>query len=338
MSITYKDAGVDIEAGDTFVKAIAPIAKSTHRPEVIGSLGSFSGLFHLDKSKWKDPLLVAATDGVGTKLKLAFMTNRHNTVGIDLVAMSVNDLVVCGAESLFFLDYLATSRLDPERGKQVVGGIAEGCRQAGCALLGGETAEMPGFYQSDEYDLAGFAVGIVDRQNMLGPDNVKAGDVLLGMASSGVHSNGFSLVRKVFFSDEEAEPDPLLMDKLLTPTRIYVKPCLELKEKIDLHALAHITGGGLPGNLPRALPRHLAAEVNEGSWTSPEIFKIIQQRGKIVPEEMLRTFNMGIGMVALIAQDDLHAAQGILADAGIESWAIGLVRDRREDDQQFSMR
>ncbi len=336
MSFTYKNAGVDIDAGDAFVKAIAPLARSTHRPEVIGSLGSFSGLFQLHKSKWKDPLLVAATDGVGTKLKLAFMADRHDTVGIDLVAMCVNDLVVCGAESLFFLDYFATSKLDIDRGRQVIEGIAEGCRQAGCALLGGETAEMPGFYQAQEYDLAGFAVGIVDRQSMLGPEKIQVGDVLIGMGSSGLHSNGFSLVRSILFNDDDSNVDSSLLEELLTPTKIYVKPCLELKEKVELHALAHITGGGLPGNLPRVLPKHLAAVVHAGSWTTPKIFDLIQKKGNIDQEEMARTFNMGVGMVAVIPRKEQTSTLKILADVGIESWPIGLVEECK-NNQQFYM-
>ncbi len=337
MSLTYKDAGVDIDAGDAFVKAIAKLARSTLRPEVIGSLGGFSGLFRLDASRWRDPLLVAATDGVGTKLKLAFLSGQHDTVGIDLVAMCANDLVVCGAETLFFLDYFATGRLDPEQGRAVVAGIAEGCRQAGCALLGGETAEMPGFYRKGEYDLAGFAVGVVDRERMLGPERVRPGDVLLGMASSGLHANGFSLVRKALLRDTVSDPDQELLGQLLSPTRIYVRACLELIEQTGIHALAHVTGGGLPGNLPRALPDGLAVEVEWGSWPVPEIFDRVQTTGRVERAEMLRTFNLGVGMVALLPGADLERARQILAERGIASFEIGRVIDRPADGEAFHL-
>ncbi len=337
MSLTYKDAGVDIDAGDAFAKAIAPLARTTHRPEVIGSLGGFSGLFRFEASRFRDPLLVAATDGVGTKLKLAFLSGEHETVGIDLVAMCANDLVVCGAETLFFLDYFATGRLDPEQGRAVVTGIAEGCRQAGCALLGGETAEMPEFYQKDEYDLAGFAVGVVDRERMLGPERVRPDDALLGMASSGLHSNGFSLVRKAMLVDNDSDPDPKLLAELLIPTRIYVRACLELAEQTGIHALAHVTGGGLPGNLPRALADAQAVEVDWGSWPVPEIFDRVQAAGRVEQAEMLRTFNMGVGMVALLPEADLERAGNILAGHGIASFKIGRVIRRPADGEAFSL-
>ena len=339
MSLTYKDAGVDIEAGDAFVRAIAPLARSTHRPEVIGSLGGFSGLFKFDTERYEEPLLVAATDGVGTKLKIAFELGRHDTVGVDLVAMCVNDLVVCGAEVLFFLDYFATGRLDPAAGQQVVTGIVEGCKQAGCALLGGETAEMPGFYTQGEYDLAGFAVGVVDKKRLLSPERVQPGDALLGMASSGVHSNGFSLVRKALMDESGGDhpADQALLAELLTPTRIYVKPCLALAEECELHALAHITGGGLPGNLPRALPSGLAARVDPDSWKVPRLFDRIQAAGQVPKDEMLRTFNMGVGMVAVLPEDQLKPAVKILEQHQIPAWRLGQVVERGPDGPDFEL-
>ncbi len=324
MSLTYKDAGVDIAAGEALVRAIAPLARSTHRPEVIGELGGFSGLFRLDPQQLDEPLLVAATDGVGTKLKVALAAGRHDTVGIDLVAMCVNDLVVCGAEPLFFLDYFATGALDLERGRAVVAGIADGCRQAGCALLGGETAEMPGFYAAGEYDLAGFAVGLVERRALLSPERVRAGDVLLGLAASGLHSNGYSLVRRALLADDRQPPADEL-DELLRPTRIYVRACRALLAGVELHALAHITGGGLPGNLPRALPAGLAVEVQADSWPVPPVFERVRRAGEVDPAEMLATFNMGIGMVAIVPPAAAAEARSILAQQELESWPIGRV-------------
>ncbi|MBN2494487.1 MAG: phosphoribosylformylglycinamidine cyclo-ligase [Deltaproteobacteria bacterium] len=334
MPTTYRESGVDIEAGERFVSQIAALAESTHRPEVIGSLGGFSGLFALRAGQLREPLLVASTDGVGTKLKIAFQAGRHDSVGIDLVAMCVNDLVVCGAEPLFFLDYFATAALDIEQGRQVVAGIAEGCRQAGCALLGGETAEMPGLYASGEYDLAGFAVGLVDRTALLSSERVRGGDVLLGLASSGLHSNGFSLVRKVL--DLESAGGEQL-DELLIPTRIYVRSCLALRAQLgeDLHALAHITGGGLPGNLPRVLPGNLAVRIDPGSWTVPDVFVRIQSAGGIADQEMMRTFNMGIGMVAVLAPNRLDEALRILGEHGQSACPIGQVIDRADEQAPF---
>ena len=340
---TYKEAGVDIDAGEKFVEEISPIVKTTMRPEVIGSVGGFSGLFSLNVGRYRDPLLVAGTDGVGTKLKVANAVGNHETVGIDLVAMCVNDIVVCGAEPLFFLDYFATARLDVEQGKQVVTGIAEGCRQAGCALLGGETAEMPGFYQPGEYDLAGFGVGVVERDGVLGTHKVKEGDLLLGLASSGLHSNGFSLVRKVLMEKPDAldsVPEGLsvtLGEELLRPTRIYVKLCLELIKQVEVHALAHITGGGLPGNLPRVLPDDLRAVVREGSWTVPPVFQLVQQAGQVEDAEMLRTFNMGVGMVAVVGPDSLDAAREMAAAQNVESWPIGQVEAGADAGTRFTL-
>jgi phosphoribosylformylglycinamidine cyclo-ligase len=337
MTTTYKDAGVDIEAGDQFVKDIGPLVRSTMRPEVVGSLGGFSGLFALDTERYSNPLLVAATDGVGTKLKVANILGNHSTVGIDLVAMCVNDLIVCGAEPLFFLDYFATSHLDPAQGKEVVAGIADGCRQAGCVLLGGETAEMPGFYQAGEYDLAGFSVGVVQREKTLGNHLVKEGDILLGLASSGLHSNGFSLVRKVL-----VEPDPTrlqapfgdqkvtLGEEILRPTRIYVRLAQDLIADTQIHALAHITGGGLKENIPRVLPEDLMARVELGSWAVPAIFDLIKDKAKLDQAEMLKTFNLGVGLVAILSPDQVEAAKIIAARHSIDCWSIGQIDKRRD--------
>jgi phosphoribosylformylglycinamidine cyclo-ligase len=336
MTTTYKEAGVDIEAGDRFVEQISPIVRTTMRPEVVAPIGGFSGLFSLTPGRYKDPLLVAATDGVGTKLRVAHLANKHETVGIDLVAMCVNDIVVCGAEPLFFLDYYATSKLEPEQGKQVVSGIADGCRQAGCALLGGETAEMPGFYKPGEYDLAGFSVGVVERDKVLGSHLVKNGDVLLGLASTGLHSNGYSLARKVLLNEDESNIndkipglDTTIAEELLKPTFIYVSVALEIAGNTETHAFAHITGGGLPGNLPRVLPENLAAEVKANSWNIHPIFRTIQERAKVDDQEMLRTFNMGIGLVVILAEDNLEKAQQIASSHKIDSWPIGQVIERK---------
>src|SRR5690348_6520509 len=275
MGVTYRDAGVDIDEGDALVERIKPHARRTMRPEVLAGIGGFGGLFEIPKG-YREPVLVAGTDGVGTKLKLAFTSGRHETVGIDLVAMSVNDVVVCGAEPVVFLDYYATSRLRAEEAERVVKGIAEGCLRAGCALIGGETAELPGFYADGEYDLAGFCVGVVEKSRILDGSRVRKGDVVLGLASSGLHSNGYSLARKVF----EPHLTPQLAQELLEPTRIYVKDCLALRDAVDVHAFAHVTGGGLPGNLPRVLPSGHRAVLRRGSWTEPPVFGRIQKAGK----------------------------------------------------------
>ena len=282
--LTYRDSGVDIDEGDALVERIKPHARRTSRPEVLSGIGGFGGLFEVPKG-YREPVMVVGTDGVGTKLKLAFMAGKHDTVGIDLVAMSVNDVVVCGAEPVVFLDYFATSRLDAAEAEQVIKGIAEGCLRAGCALIGGETAELPGFYSRGEYDLAGFCVGVVEKSRILDGKRVKAGDVVIGMASSGLHSNGFSLARKAF----ESNLGPQLARELLEPTRIYVKDCLALREAVDVHAFAHVTGGGLPGNLPRVLPGGHRALLKYGSWPVPPIFERIQKAGKVADAEMLRT-------------------------------------------------
>jgi phosphoribosylformylglycinamidine cyclo-ligase len=318
--LTYRDSGVDIEAGDTLVDRIREHARKTHRPEVLAGIGGFGGLFEAPKG-YREPVMVVGTDGVGTKLKLAFLAGKHDTVGIDLVAMSVNDVVVSGAEPVVFLDYFATSYLDVAEAEQVIKGIAEGCLRAGCALIGGETAELPGFYSRREYDLAGFCVGVVEKDRILDGSRVKAGDVVLGMASSGLHSNGFSLVRKVF----EENLSPQLARELLEPTRIYVKDCLALRDAVDVHAFAHITGGGLPGNLPRVLPAGHRALLRRGSWPVPPIFGRIQKAGNVEEAEMLRTFNMGIGMCAVVSRADAPRALALLASRGQPAFEIGVV-------------
>jgi phosphoribosylformylglycinamidine cyclo-ligase len=316
-SSTYKDAGVDIDAGNSFVKMIKPLVKATRRPEVLADIGGFGGLFALNTSKYKNPVLVSGTDGVGTKLKVAFMADRHDTVGIDLVAMCVNDIIVQGAEPLFFLDYLATGKLEPAKGAAIVKGIAEGCLQAGCALIGGETAEMPGFYTAEEYDLAGFTVGVVERDQIIDGSSITVGDTLIGLASSGLHSNGFSLARKVLFDrmglgihDIIPETGRTVADELLVPTRIYVKSILNLLRDFTIHGIAHITGGGLPENVPRILPKGCMARIRTATWEMPAIFRVLQQGGNIADAELYRTFNCGIGMV--LAVPTIEAAEVLL--------------------------
>ena len=329
---TYAKAGVSIAAGNALVRAIAPLARATRRPGADADLGGFGAFFDPRAAGYADPLLVAATDGVGTKLRLAIEHDRHDHVGIDLVAMCVNDLLVQGAEPLFFLDYFATGALDTGIAERVVAGIAEGCRIAGCALIGGETAEMPGMYAAGDYDLAGFSVGAVERSQVLTADKVIAGDVLLGLASSGVHSNGFSLVRRLAADkgwklDRPAlfDRDALLIDLLLAPTRIYVQPLLPLVRAGRIHALAHITGGGLLENIPRILPAGLHAEVDAGAFAQPRLMAFLQAAGNIEPEEMARTFNCGVGMVAVVAEDDADAVAQSLAAAGETAFRIGRI-------------
>jgi phosphoribosylformylglycinamidine cyclo-ligase len=327
-SITYRDAGVDIEAGERLVDRIKPHAASTSRPEVMAGIGGFGALFSLAQQRFRDPVLVSATDGVGTKLKIAQRMGKHDTVGIDLVAMSANDILTLGAEPLFFLDYFATSRLDLQVAEEVIQGIAEGCRQAGCALIGGETAEMPDFYAPGEYDLAGFIVGIVDRAGIIDGSPIAPGDQIIGLASSGLHSNGFSLARKIVFDLKGYQPDQIISElgvalgeELLRPTRIYVKSILTLKERFTLKGLAHITGGGLPGNLPRILPQGCQAVIRQGSWRVPPIFSILQREGRVAQEEMFRVFNMGIGMALVVPaaeiEDILEAARSLGEEASI---------------------
>ncbi|MBR0657015.1 phosphoribosylformylglycinamidine cyclo-ligase [Plastoroseomonas arctica] len=328
-SLTYRDAGVDIDAGDALVDAIKPLAKSTGRRGTMGGLGGFGALFDLRAAGFSDPILVSSTDGVGTKLKLAIDAGNHDHVGVDLVAMCVNDLVVQGAEPLFFLDYYATGKLRVDQARAVVAGIAEGCRQAGCALVGGETAEMPGMYAAEDYDLAGFAVGAAERGNLL-PRTLAPGDLILGLASTGVHSNGFSLVRRVIAHAglTLASPAPFaegltLGEALLTPTRIYVRALLALHRAGLLKAAAHITGGGLPGNLPRVLPDGLGAVLQGGSWPVPPVFAWLAEAGNVTADEMLRVFNCGVGMAVVIAPGDVAAATAILAAEGEAAPVIG---------------
>jgi phosphoribosylformylglycinamidine cyclo-ligase len=320
--LTYRDAGVDIDEGDALVERIKPHARRTARPEVLAGIGGFGGLFEIPKG-YRQPVLVVGTDGVGTKLKLAFLAGKHDTVGIDLVAMSVNDVVVCGAEPVVFLDYFATSRLDAKEAEQVIKGIAEGCVRAGCALIGGETAELPGFYQKGEYDLAGFCVGVVEKSRILDGTRVKAGDAVIGMASSGLHSNGFSLARKVFEEDLAAD----LARELLEPTRIYVKDCLALREIVDVHAFAHITGGGIPGNLVRVLPDKCDAVVTRGTWDEPRIFAEIQEAGSVSDEEMENVFNLGLGMLAVVPADAALHAVDIARSQNHDAWLVGEITD-----------
>ncbi|GAB4230861.1 MAG: phosphoribosylformylglycinamidine cyclo-ligase [Stanieria sp.] len=328
----YKDAGVDIEAGRTFVEQIRQDVQSTYRPEVIGGLGGFGGYFQLPVG-YREPVLVSGTDGVGTKLKIAQEVNHHTSVGIDLVAMCVNDILTSGAEPLFFLDYLATGKLNPQQLAEVVQGIAEGCRISGCALLGGETAEMPGFYQLGEYDLAGFCVGVVEKSKLLNGSQVQIGDVAIGLASSGVHSNGFSLVRKIIetnklkWSDSPAQLAPhSLGEVLLTPTRIYVQPVLAaLQSGIDIHGMAHITGGGLPENLPRCLNINQAIAINLASWEIPPIFQWLAEAGNVSQAAMLDTFNLGIGFVIIVPPQQAQSALDWFIGQGIDSYQIGQV-------------
>ena len=328
--ITYKDAGVDIDAGNHFVNLIKPLVKQTSRPEVLTDIGGFGGLFSLNSSKYQRPTLVAATDGVGTKLKLAFMLDKHDTVGIDLVAMCVNDIIVQGAEPLFFLDYLATAKLSPLQAVEVIKGIAEGCKQANCALLGGETAEMPGMYAGGEYDLAGFSVGVVDNDKIIDGSVITKGDLVIGIASSGLHSNGFSLARKIFLEtlnlDLASKPDDLdnpLGEELLTPTRIYVKSILNLIRDFEIKGIAHITGGGLLENIPRILPHHCKAIIKRDSWEKPAIFELLRQGGNIPENEMYRTFNYGIGMILVVSPDEVDDIIGRLAGLEEQAYIIG---------------
>ncbi len=325
--LSYRDAGVDIDAGGALVERIKPLAAATFRPGVITGLGGFGALFELPLERYRRPVLVSGTDGVGTKLKLAIAMQRHETIGIDLVAMCANDILVSGAEPLFFLDYYASGRLDLETATAVITGIARGCELAGCALTGGETAEMPGMYGAGDYDLAGFCVGIAERSELILPERVEPGDVLVALASSGPHSNGYSLIRKVIElcgADLEADLDGVsLGERLLSPTRIYVRSVLPLTRALRVHALAHITGGGITENLPRVLPPGTRAVVDLASWRRPVVFDWLQTQGGITDSEMLRTFNCGLGMVACVAPEDAEAALSLLRKAGEEVWRLG---------------
>ena len=309
--MTYRDAGVDIDAGNESVSLIKDAVRATYRSEVMGDLGGFGGLFALNTKDYKEPVLVSGTDGVGTKLRLAFLLNKHDTIGQDAVAMCVNDILVQGAEPLFFLDYLAVGKLEPMQVAEVVTGVARACKESGCALIGGETAEMAGFYPIGEYDIAGFSVGVAERSKLITPARVNAGDVLLGLPSSGVHSNGYSLVRKIVFERKGFKGDEYMEElgqtigeELLTPTRLYPRICLPLIREFDIHGMVHITGGGFYENIPRALPDHMGAEVNGAAWTIPPVFRLLQEWGNVDWTEMYRTFNMGIGMVLIVSSDE----------------------------------
>ncbi len=332
-SSTYAAAGVDLEAGDRAVELMKAKVASASRPEVVGGLGGFAGLFRLDVSKWRQPLLASSTDGVGTKVAIARQLDKHDTIGQDLVAMVVDDIVVCGAEPLYLQDYIACGKVVPEQIAAIVGGIADGCRMAGTALVGGETAEHPGLMSEDEYDVAACATGIVEADSVLGPERVRAGDVLIAMASSGFHSNGYSLVRKVIADtglDLFATPEGLdrsLGEALLEPTRIYTLPLLELLKSTDVHAMCHVTGGGIPGNLPRVLPDGLSATVERSSWALPPVFSVIKEAGGIAREEMERAFNVGVGMLAAVPASAADGAVRQLTAAGIESWVCGQIAE-----------
>jgi phosphoribosylformylglycinamidine cyclo-ligase len=339
-SLSYKDAGVDIDAGNALVERIKTAVKRTTRKEVLSGLGGFGALCELP-TNYKEPVLVAGTDGVGTKLKLAIDSGIHNTVGIDLVAMCVNDLIVQGAEPLFFLDYYATGKLNVDLASAVVDGIAEGCVQSGCALIGGETAEMPGMYEGDDYDLAGFCVGVAEKSKVIDGSSVKAGDVLLGLSSSGPHSNGYSLIRKVIdVNNVDIKQDfngKTLAETLLTPTRIYVKPLLKLMQSVDVKALSHITGGGLLENIPRVMPEYTEAAIACNSWQMPEIFKWLQEKGNIDASEMYRTFNCGIGMVICVSKDDVAQASALLEAEGESVVVIGEIKQSQQQQPEVSL-
>jgi phosphoribosylformylglycinamidine cyclo-ligase len=338
--LSYKDAGVDIDAGNALVNNIKSAVKRTHRPEVMGNLGGFGALCELP-TKYKQPVLVSGTDGVGTKLRLAIDYKKHDTVGIDLVAMCVNDLIVQGAEPLFFLDYYATGKLDVDTATSVVNGIGEGCFQSGCALIGGETAEMPGMYEGEDYDLAGFCVGVVEKADIIDGTKVSAGDALIALASSGPHSNGYSLIRKVL---EVSKADPQqdlngkpLIEHLLEPTKIYVKSVLKLIEESDVHAMAHITGGGFWENIPRVLPSSAKAVINGASWQWPVVFDWLKTNGNISQHEMYRTFNCGVGMIIALPADKVDAALSLLEALGEQAWLIGSIASREGEEEQVEI-
>ena len=337
-SLSYRDAGVDIDAGDSLVEKIKPYAKRTMRPEVLGDLGGFGALVEISQ-KYRQPVLVSGTDGVGTKLKLAFDWNKHDTIGIDLVAMSVNDILVQGAEPLFFLDYFACGKLDVERAASVIKGIAAGCEQSGCALIGGETAEMPGMYPDGEYDLAGFAVGVVEKDQIITGRDIVAGDVILGLASNGIHSNGYSLVRKIIDHaqpnlDAELTPSQTLREAILAPTRLYVKPILAALKQFTIKGMAHITGGGITENVPRILPDNTVANINSDSWSLPKLFQWLQQAGQVQMQEMYRTFNCGIGMVIIVDAKEATTIQHFLQQQGETVYQIGTVQARQGNEHQ----
>ena len=321
-SLTYKDSGVDITKGNQLIERIKPIAKSTFRPGVLAGLGGFGAMFEIPLDKYKNPVLISGTDGVGTKLKVAEMLNKHDTIGIDLVAMCVNDLIVQGAEPLFFLDYFATGSLNPDIATSVIEGIGEGCRQSGCSLIGGETAEMPGMYSGEDYDLAGFCVGIAEKSRIIDGSKVSEGDHIVALGSSGPHSNGYSLIRKVL---EKSSPTNEQLNSLIEPTRIYVRSILSLLNTLPVHAISHITGGGLLENIPRVLPDHLAAKLDPASWTQPEIFQWLQDQGNIATSEMYRVLNCGVGMVVVISKESSNESINHLNSCGENAWLIGEV-------------
>jgi len=342
--ISYKEAGVDIDKGNAFVQAIKPMVESTFRPEVLTKIGGFAGCVSLNLERYKKPILVSSTDGVGTKLKIAFLMDRHDTVGIDLVAMCVNDLVVVGAKPLFFLDYLATSELDVERSKQVVSGIVKGCVEAECSLIGGETAEMPGFYKKGEYDLAGFAVGIVEDSQLIDGSKVAVGDKLIGLASHGLHSNGYSLVRKVLLDHHKMdlrkrveEIKEELGEELLRPTKIYVKVILNLMRDFNIGGIAHITGGGIIDNLPRIIPKGYKAVVHRGTWEIPPIFSFLREKGNISEDEMLRTFNNGIGMILIVRTKQADEILGRLHSSGQKAFVIGEIEKAEREQEAIEL-
>jgi len=324
----YKEAGVDIEAGENFARWVGEMAKSTYDNAILEGVGGFASLYRLEG--FKKPVLVSGADGVGTKLKVAQMMGKYDTVGIDLVAMCVNDVLCTGAKPLYFIDYFAMGKLDFKLAKQVLSGIVEGCRQADCALIGGETAEMPGMYKEGEVELAGFCVGVVEEDRIVNGKNCKAGDAIIGLASSGFHSNGFSLLRKIFFeeknfsvNEEIPQFDKTLGEILLEPTCIYVKPVLELLNRCSVHAIAHITGGGMPGNIPRVIPENLRAKIRLGSWEIPEVFLFAQKEGGISEEEMFQVFNMGVGMIVIVGREEAEIALEVLKENGLQAWVIG---------------
>ncbi|ESP62670.1 Phosphoribosylformylglycinamidine cyclo-ligase [Smithella sp. ME-1] len=337
---TYKDAGVDIDTANEFVERIKPSIKTTARKEVVSGIGGFGGLFHLNPINYKNPLLVSSTDGVGTKLRIAQLLDKHDTIGIDLVAMSVNDVVVQGAEPLFFLDYLSTGKIELEKSVKIIEGITEGCRQAGCTLLGGETAEMPGFYKAGEYDLAGFCVGVVEMDKLINGSTVSVSDRIIGLASSGLHSNGFSLARKVLLEkgnlsvkDKVPGLSKTIGLEMLEPTRIYVKPLLNLFKNFNIKGLVHITGGGFYDNIPRIIPQSCRAVINKGSWDIPPIFSVIQETGNVEEKEMFRVFNMGIGMMIIVSEKECEEVLNRLEVLGEKAYQIGFI-EKKEDKQE----
>lgn len=340
-SLSYKDAGVDIDAGNALVDKIKGAVKRTRRPEVMGGIGGFGALCELP-TKYKEPVLVSGTDGVGTKLRLALDMKKHDTIGIDLVAMCVNDLIVQGAEPLFFLDYYATGKLDVDTAADVVAGIAEGCVQSGCALIGGETAEMPGMYEGDDYDVAGFCVGVVEKQEIIDGTKVAAGDALIAVGSSGPHSNGYSLIRKILeVSEADLNQDlegKTLGEHLLEPTKIYIKSALKMIEKHDIHAISHITGGGFWENIPRVLPEGTKAVIDGNSWQWPTVFNWLQENGNVTTHEMYRTFNCGVGLIVALPQDQANAAVELLKAEGENAWIIGQIAQATAEEEQVEIK